>query len=251
MSINKMREKGLDEYEHRYMYGIDLASKKNYTGIVVHDLPFASEKNDYSPIPKMVGIYKLPHRPYNECLDFLTNHIYSKLPPYHQSIDYTNEKTFTDMLVRDFGEDRIEGLIFNITSKKMLKDDGLAMLKSGYTFPNLSRLDPLTKKLVIETVEQLQHEKLTISPSGQETFPKPPGRDNDLAVAWELSVHSCIMFMLGVKSEPVVMSGNYVDDDDKEKKTPEDFDEDDPVPELSAGPGFNLLSSDVRYSNNI
>ena len=244
-----MREKGIDEYDHRYMYGIDLASKKNYTGIVVHDLPVSTEQNDYNPIPKMVGIYKLPHRPYNEYLNFLADNLYTKMPPYHQSVDYTNEKTFTDMLVRDFGVDQVEGIIFNTTSKKMLKDDGLSMLKQGYTFPNLDRLDPLTKKLVIETVEQLQHEKLTLSPSGQETFPKPPGRDNDLAVAWELSIHSCIKFTLNMNSETVVESADYTDDDDN-NNTPDEFDENDPFPELSGSSRYNIKNMQVRYSNN-
>lgn len=223
-----------DENDHRYIYGIDLASKKNYTAVIIHDLSF-----NQKTIPKLVGIYKLPHRPYYEYMDFLTKNVYSKFPPYYQVLDYTAEKSFTDILVRDFGPEKVEGINFNVATKKMLKDDGLSVLKQGYKFPNLHRLDPLTKKLITEMVGQLQREKMDLSPSGQEIFPKPKGHDNDLAIAWELSIHGCIKFMLGVRSSAVVMSADYAKD---ENETQEEFDPNDPFPELNSS-RYKILSS--------
>jgi len=51
--------------------------------------------------------------------------------------DYTNERTFTDMMVRDFGEDRVEKVNFTAGTsgtKLQLKQDGLSILKQGYHF---------------------------------------------------------------------------------------------------------------------
>lgn len=88
----------------------------------------------------------------------------------------------------------------------MLKDDGLSILKQGYSFPNPNNIRDLAKsQLVRELVEQLKHEEMVITPSGRESFDHPTDRHNDMGIAWELSIHGCIQ--LGLK---VDMSGNHV-----------------------------------------
>jgi len=88
----------------------------------------------------------------------------------------------------------------------MLEDDGLSILKQGYRFPNPANiLDPVKSELVLELVEQLKHEEMLLTPSGRESFDHPTGRNNDMGITWELSIHGCIK--LGLKID---MSGNYV-----------------------------------------
>jgi len=53
--------------------------------------------------------------------------------------DYTNKRTFTDIMESRFGKSRVEKVVFSADTsgtKKMLKDDGLSILKQGYEFPN-------------------------------------------------------------------------------------------------------------------
>jgi len=60
--------------------------------------------------------------------------------------DYTNERTFTDIMENRFGKSRVSKINFSSGTsgtKKMLKDDGLSILKQGYTFPNPANIrDP-------------------------------------------------------------------------------------------------------------
>jgi len=84
--------------------------------------------------------------------------------------DYTNERTFTDIMEARFGKSRVEKIVFSAGTsgtKKMLKDDGLSILKQGYTFPNpLNIRDPVKSQLVKEIIEQLKHEEMKITQSG-------------------------------------------------------------------------------------
>ena len=123
--------------------------------------------------------------------------------------DYTNERTFTDIMENRFGKSRVEKVIFSAGTsgtKKMLKDDGLSILKQGYKFPNPANIrDPVKSELVLELEEQLLHEELKLTNSGREPFDHPVGRHNDLAIAWELSIHGCI-----AKGLKVDMPGRFV-----------------------------------------
>jgi len=66
--------------------------------------------------------------------------------------DYTNERTFTDLMESRFGKSRIAKINFSAGTsgtKKMLKDDGLSILKQGYRFPNPANIkDPAKSELV-------------------------------------------------------------------------------------------------------
>ena len=129
--------------------------------------------------------------------------------------DYTNERTFTDLMEKRFGKSRVEKVNFSAGisgTKKMLKDDGLSILKQGYHFPNPSVIrDPKKAELVRELISQLKHEEMKITPSGRESFDHPTGRHNDMAIAWELSIHGCIK--MGLKIDlPGAHAGGQVDE---------------------------------------
>jgi len=63
-----------------------------------------------------------------------------------------------------------------LSTKKMLKDDGLSILKQGYNFPNPNVIKyPAKSQLVRELVEHLKHEEMKITPSGKESFDHPTG----------------------------------------------------------------------------
>ena len=172
----------------RYIYGLDPASQNDFFGIVMHELS--------DDLPKLKDIKKLRHLPFDKMLEILEE-LFSKYNPHHIVIDYTNEKTFTDILIRRYGKRRVDAVNFGVSSKKMLKDDGLAVLKQGYVLPNPSRIQDSQKaRWIRDLVEELQHEEMNITRSGRETFDHPIGRHNDLATAWELSIHGCLKFML-------------------------------------------------------
>ena len=98
--------------------------------------------------------------------------------------DYTNKRTFTDLMEARFGKSRVSNINFSAGTsgtKKMLKDDGLSILKQGYRFPNpVNILDPVKSELVRELINQLKHEEMLLTPSGRESFDHPTGRHNDL-----------------------------------------------------------------------
>ena len=66
--------------------------------------------------------------------------------------DYTSERTFTDLMENRFGKSRVSKINFSAGTsgtKKMLKDDGLSILKQGYRFPNPANIpNPAKSELV-------------------------------------------------------------------------------------------------------
>jgi len=89
-------------------------------------------------MPLLRDIYALRNTSFDKILDFHTDVLFKKFPPFYMVFDYTNERTFTDMMIRDFGEDRVETVNFTAGpsgTKFQLKQDGLSMLKQGYQFP--------------------------------------------------------------------------------------------------------------------
>jgi len=77
--------------------------------------------------------------------------------------DYTNERTFTDMMIRDFGPDRVEKVNFSAGTsgtKLQLKQYGLSILKQGYKFPKPVNIkDPKKSQLVLDLIKELKHEE--------------------------------------------------------------------------------------------
>ncbi len=183
-----------------YVYGLDLASGSgsDFTGITIHSF-VAPTKETPKPLPLLENIFK-EKLTFDQQLDLFMDRLFPRYPPYYMVSDYTNEKSFTDMLVRDFGKDRVEGIVFGAGlsgTKKMLKDDGKFILREGYEFPNVTGMRNKTKAaLVAELIDQLQHEEMILTPSKKESFDHPSGKNNDLAHSWELSIHGCLRFLL-------------------------------------------------------
>lgn len=192
----------------RYIYGLDPGSKHDPFGIVIHKI------SDYNPdkktIPILVTLRKLVDMPYDEILDIIRKELFSKYRPYYIVSDYTNEKSFTDFLIERFGTDKVEKVTFSTSSKAMLKDDGRAILKIGYKFQNPKSVkDSKLKEMLVELIQQLKNEQILTTKSGKTTFDHPRGEHNDLAIAWELSIHGCRKFLPKVPSTPVVVTTNY------------------------------------------
>ena len=68
--------------------------------------------DDETPIPLLRDIYAIRNTSFDKILDFHNDVLFKKWPPFYMVFDYTNERTFTDMMVRDFGEDRVEKVNF-------------------------------------------------------------------------------------------------------------------------------------------
>lgn len=111
-----------------YIYGLDPASKNDFFGIVVHKIP--DVKEDEKPIPKLQTLRKLQGLSYDEILDLLQRDLFNRYPPRYIVVDYTNEKTFSDILLKRYGKRRIETFLFNNTSKGILKNDGNILERS-------------------------------------------------------------------------------------------------------------------------
>jgi len=185
----------------RYIYGEDPASQNDYFGIVIHEMLFPTRANP-KPVPLLRDVYALNHTSFDKIIDFHTRVLFPKFPPSLMVFDYTNERTFNDLMENRFGKSRVAKINFSAGTsgtKKMLKDDGLSILKQGYKFPNPANiLDPAKSELVRELITQLKHEEMLLTPSGREFFDHPTGRHNDMGIAWELSIHGCIQLGLRI-----------------------------------------------------
>ena len=84
------------------------------------------------PVPFLRDVYALNHTSFDKIIEFHTKILFRKFPPSLTVFDYTNERTFTDIMESRFGKSRIEKINFSgdtSGTKKMLKDDGLSILK--------------------------------------------------------------------------------------------------------------------------
>jgi len=57
------------------------------------------------PVPLLRDVYALNHTSFDKIIEFHTRVLFPKFPPSLMVFDYTNERTFTDMIIRYFGED--------------------------------------------------------------------------------------------------------------------------------------------------
>ena len=120
----------------RYIYGEDPASQNDHHEIVIHEQPTPTRKNP-KPVPILRDIYKLNHTSFDKIIEFHTEILFKKFPPNLIVFDYTNERTFTDIMESRFEKSRVIKVNFSAGTsgtKKMLKDDGLSILKQGFDF---------------------------------------------------------------------------------------------------------------------
>jgi hypothetical protein len=196
----------------RYVYGLDAAETTDYFGIAVHDLnmsEYETVRGQKVPkayrLPKLVTLRAFYNYRYPEVERILLHDLFRRFPPAYLVYDYSNEKSFGERLVERFGKERVELLTFSSAVKLQLKKDGTTILQMGYKFPRVDNL-PYSAKgqppqmsirwLVEELIKQLHNEQMFPTKSGNKlTFDHPPGRHNDLAIAWELSVHGCLKFI--------------------------------------------------------
>ena len=96
----------------RYIYVEDPASQNDFFGITIYELP-EIEMDNQTPLPLLRDIYALNNTSFDKILDFHTDVLFKNFPPFYMVFDYTNERTFTDMMIRDFGVDRVEKVNFS------------------------------------------------------------------------------------------------------------------------------------------
>jgi len=198
-------KQGLQDKKFRNIYGIDLASKDDYFAVVINQLPpYDGDIYKDNPglyLPRLKTLRQYHRTDYPKMLRMLRGELFSRFPPFYMVIDYTAEKTFTDFLVEAYREDRIEKINFNVGSKKMLKEEGLNIMSQGYQFPSAEQIPPgIGSEQIQEWLRildtQLRHEQIITTRSNKISFDHPQGEHNDLAIAWELSVHGCMRFLL-------------------------------------------------------
>lgn len=193
----------------RNVYGLDYASKVDYFGVVLNQLP--PYQPDVPFVPRLKTLRNYSKLDYSDMLEILEKDLFRRFPPTYIVADYTGEKTFTDMLTKDYGEDRIEPIVFSIPNKLMLKQDGRSIMRQGYKWPNPAQIkQPTIREWVTTTINQLKREQIIATGANNITFGHPPGEHNDLAIAWELSIHGCLRIGLRPSGEPTIRTRSVV-----------------------------------------
>jgi len=231
----------------RNIYGIDYASKNDYFAVVLHQLPEYIVGEEY--LPKLKTLRKYPHTNYAEMLRILEQDLFRRFPPFYIVPDYTSEKTFTDILIDSYGKDAIEPVVFSGASKKMLKEDGLSMMAQGYQFPNPAQLQkqfPTLADWISGMINELLREQIITTRANNITFDHPSGEHNDLAIAWELSIHGCLRWSLRPRSEPAVATSFGKLPRSRMYRDPEDF-----VREIKKNPKLKLGTVAVQQPQDI
>lgn len=80
----------------RYIYGENPASQNDFFGITIHEMPTPTREIP-KPLP-LRDIYKLNHTSFDKIIEFHTRELFRKFPPTLMVFDYTNERTFTDIM---------------------------------------------------------------------------------------------------------------------------------------------------------
>jgi hypothetical protein len=187
----------------RNIYGIDMASKHDYFAVTLNQIPPYNPSMPY--VPRLKTVRQYTKQSYTDSFEMLRDEMFSRWPPYYIVADYTNEKTFTDFLIKKFGKNRVEPINFSITSKRMLKDDGLSIMRQGYKFPNPAQIKNVTLAAwVKELIAQLLREQVIITAANNVTFDHPQGEHNDLATSWELSIHGCLRWAIMPMGNPII-----------------------------------------------
>lgn len=171
----------------RYIYGHDLAETVDFYALLIHRL------EPDSNIPILQTIRKIRKVKYPQIREILRKELYPRFPPYLHVTDYTSERSFSQELEAE-GQ-KVLPIHFNTSSKLLLKQDGLKILQEGYTFPDPYKTsNPMLKEWILELMDQLKHEQILYVGNNTEhiSFDHPEGDHNDLATAWELSIHGCI-----------------------------------------------------------
>ena len=226
----------------RNIYGIDYASKNDYFAVVLHQLPEYVAGQPY--LPKLKTLRKYPHTSYAEMLKILEQDLFRRYPPFYIVPDYTSEKTFTDILIESYGKDTIEPVVFGNSSKKMLKEDGLSMMSMGYEFPNPAQIHtqyPILADWIRGMIDELLREQIITTKANNMTFDHPQGEHNDLAIAWELSIHGCLRWSLRPVGTGTVVSSNGKMRKSKMYRDPDEF-----VKDLKKNPKLKLTSVQVH-----
>jgi hypothetical protein len=81
-------------------------------------------RNIPKPVPLLRDVYALNHTSFDKIIEFHTNVLFPKFPPTLMVFDYTNERTFTDIMEARFGKLRVEKSNFSAGTsgtKKSLK----------------------------------------------------------------------------------------------------------------------------------
>ncbi|MDH3312206.1 MAG: hypothetical protein OEM28_03545 [Nitrosopumilus sp.] len=95
----------------RYIWGEDPASQDDFFGIVIHEMPSPTREIP-KPVPRLRDLYKLNHTSFDKIIEFHTDVLFKKWPSFYMVFDYTNERTFTDMMVRDWRKQSGEGKLY-------------------------------------------------------------------------------------------------------------------------------------------
>jgi len=84
-----------------YIWGEDPSSQHDFHGIVIHEIPSPTRDIPKS-VPFLRDLYALNHTLFDKIIEFHTRILFPKFPPSLRVFDYTNERTFTDLMEARF-----------------------------------------------------------------------------------------------------------------------------------------------------
>ncbi len=183
-----------------YIYGIDVAQRLNYCGIVVTTV---NERI------KIKTIRKLKDLTYPEIISNVLGDLFRRFPPGFICVDYTNEKSFSETLETHLNPSftipgssnyqrwtHVEPVVFTTDMKLRLKQNARELFERElFVWPRRGLTDPRLWSLVDELKEQVLREIAAPGLDGQLNFPKPQGRDNNFSIAMELNLHVARRFL--------------------------------------------------------
>jgi hypothetical protein len=186
-----------------WFYGDDPAKDKDWHVITIHGLQSVKPSGGVW-MPQLRDIYRFKRKEYLETLSLLTGNIFRKFPPTIYAVDQSRDPTYTEILLKRLGKQRMMPVKFgnsgSTNTKLDLKLIGRGYIKTGYEFPDADLL--LRKKLVTpekaDTIrnlkEEMMREMITSTASDRISFDHPPNKNNDSVHSWELSLKAVMEY---------------------------------------------------------
>lgn len=188
-----------------YGYGIDLAEKLNYCGIIVGAIDFNSVH--------LAAIRKFKNILYPNIRKMLFEDMFKTMPPRFLVVDYTSEKPFSEELETELNPlfinpntpyyqkwQYVQPFTFNESTKLSMWQNVSRFQQNGwFKFPEPDpRIKPEIWALIEELISQI-NQVTSVPTHGQVglKFPKPRGYDNDLAIALGLMLEGAKKYVGG------------------------------------------------------
>ncbi len=203
-----------------WFIGLDPAARKNNFGIVVYGLNPKPDRSVPRNGPAGIGTpptpywgpflrdaFDITHFNLTETVQWVQNVIFQAYPPRFCVIDATRDTTVAEEFQNKYGESRCLALkVSNQINYNMFVNAYHVFSERGpgaHAWPVIPKMLDKRKRMVFrEYKDQLAHERAAYTDSGRISFPKPPGRQNDVSRAGLMALEAVREFQSGRLGNP-------------------------------------------------